>query len=130
MVELTVLRAVALRVADEESSADDSVPILEAATEIERLRVQLAKADAIVFLIDASMRRPDALPIPFNDVKECLDRHRTRISGMHQTTPDPIDMLEDVSNNRFQEIPDTGARSQSRRESPKPRSRSDDDQPN
>jgi integrase len=37
MVDLTVLRAVALRV--EDSCADDSGPILEAATEIEGLRV-------------------------------------------------------------------------------------------
>ena len=37
MVDLTVLRAVALRV--EDSCADDSGPILEGATEIEGLRV-------------------------------------------------------------------------------------------
>ena len=120
MIDLTVLRAVALRVAEDEASADDSVPILEAAGEIERLRAQLAKADAIVFLVDANMRGPGAFPIPFGDVKECLDRHRVRMSRI----------VPNISNNAFGEIQDEGGHSRHENFEARPRSRADDDQVN
>jgi hypothetical protein len=52
----------------------------QAADEIERLRAELAKADAIIFLIDANMRGPGGLPIPLSDVKKCLNRHKMRVN--------------------------------------------------
>jgi hypothetical protein len=131
-VDLTVLLAVARRVADEDSSADDSVPILEAVTEIERLRVQLAEADAIVFLVDANMRGHGAFPIPFGEVRACLDRHQMRVSGNRRMTPASIGPLPNRSNNRPHEMLDEGAHTQPRSENlaPRPISPAEDDQVN